>query len=107
MIKLVAPKLLGKDVLAMSVGPFIILKDEQLRNDKILINHETIHWRQALELLIIGFWILYFAFYLKNRMNLISDEAYRAIPFEKEAYANEADLNYLSKRKLYSWIKFT
>ena len=34
------------------------------------------------------------------------NKAYYAIPFEKEAYANEEDYDYIQKRRLYSWIKY-
>lgn len=33
-------------------------------------------------------------------------KAYRAISFEKEAYENESDLNYLKNRKSCQWIKY-
>jgi len=32
--------------------------------------------------------------------------AYRNIAFEKEAYQNDHDKNYLNSRKPYSWFKF-
>lgn len=32
--------------------------------------------------------------------------AYRNISFEREAYDNQYNYNYLSKRKHYSWIKY-
>ena len=32
--------------------------------------------------------------------------AYKNISFEREAYQNQNDLDYLSNRKHYSWIKY-
>ena len=60
-----------------------------------LINHETIHWQQYKELLIIGFVILYFFYHFKN--------GYDNNPFEREAYDNDNNLNYLKTRKHYAW----
>jgi len=33
-------------------------------------------------------------------------KGYRNISFEKEAYANEKDLNYLKNRRAYAWRKY-
>ncbi len=73
----------------------------------VLLNHERIHIRQQLELLILPFFILYVTEWLillikyKNR-NL----AYLNISFEKEAYANASNLNYLSNRNPYAWVRY-
>lgn len=58
------------------------------------INHEAIHFAQQKEWLFIGFFILYLVeFIFKGYMN---------ISFEKEAYNNSMDLNYLKSRKRYA-----
>lgn len=68
--------------------------------------HETIHYRQWLELGFIGFLLLYPAFWLWNRLKgLDGATAYFEIPFEKEAYANQDDLGYLTRRKSYAWAR--
>ena len=48
------PKLLSWviNIRAITLFPFIIIKDE---GDEKLINHESIHIKQQLELLVIGF----------------------------------------------------
>ena len=33
-------------------------------------------------------------------------EAYRNIPFERESYEYETDLNYLKNRKFWNWRQF-
>jgi hypothetical protein len=59
------------------------------------------------ELLYIPFYIIYFLEYLVRLITLQSHKkAYRAISFEKEAYANQQDSSYKDTRKLYSWIKY-
>jgi hypothetical protein len=96
-----------KDYVGLSLWPFIILRETELKEDTILINHERIHLRQQQELLILPFyflylleWILRFLFYRD------SYKAYRNISFEREAYANEKDLNYLNVRKPFDFIKY-
>lgn len=70
-------------------------------------NHESIHTEQMKELLFVPFYLFYFfewffkLFYYKFN----SHKAYKNISFEREAYRNEADLEYLSKRKRYNWFK--
>ncbi|HEX5172012.1 MAG TPA: hypothetical protein VFW11_22695 [Cyclobacteriaceae bacterium] len=72
-----------------------------------VINHEKIHFYQQLELLFIFHWMLYVSFYLYFRMRGFNhDNAYRRIPFEKEAYEHERTEKYLLKRKLYYWLKY-
>ncbi|GAA4204053.1 hypothetical protein GCM10022289_21250 [Pedobacter jeongneungensis] len=90
----------------MAIFPFILLKSERLKNDPEIINHETIHLRQQLELLIFPFYLLYFFNYLINLFRYQNhDLAYRNIIFEKEAYDHETDLHYLKKGNWYGWIR--
>lgn len=90
----------------MAIFPFIILKDKNQKTDRVLINHERIHLRQQLELLIIPFYLLYLFNYLLNLVRYRSHyPAYFNIVFEKEAYAREQDLQYLRTRKSFSWLR--
>ncbi len=92
---------------AMAIYPFILLRNQAKKQDKELINHEKIHLKQQLELLLLPFYILYLLNYLFNLLKYKNHyQAYVNISFEKEAYGNEKDLNYLSKRKGYNWINF-
>lgn len=76
---------------AITIWPFIFAR-KQL-ND-IDINHEKIHGRQQLELLIILFYIIYLIeWFIKG---------YRNISFEREAYSNEQNLQYLKNRKWFA-----
>ena len=107
MILLVNRFLVRKRFTGMTFWPFIIVRDEQLKKDEVFLNHERIHLRQQLELLIIPFYIWYITEFLirfvqyKNR-NL----AYRNISFEREAYSKEKDLNYLKMRSFWRFIRF-
>ena len=91
---------------AMAIYPFIIFRTEQVRNSPIIVNHELIHFRQQLELLILPFYVLYLMNYMLNLMIFRHHHtAYRKILFEGEAYAKEADLQYLEQRKWFAWAK--
>jgi beta-lactamase regulating signal transducer with metallopeptidase domain len=91
----------------IALFPFILVRKPEDKENKILINHEKIHLRQQLEMLIIFFYIFYvieyyyWLFKLKN-----SYLAYKRISFEREAYANESDLNYLKRRKFLNFRKY-
>lgn len=60
-------------------------------------NHEAVHTAQMKELLYVPFYIIYlFEWIIRLFMK---GNAYRNISFEKEAYQNETNLNYLKCRK--------
>jgi len=70
------------------------------------INHERIHIRQQLELLLLPFTIFYILMYLWGLMRGMSRrEAYRNILFEREAYRNMYNLEYLQERRIFSFLK--
>ena len=91
----------------MAVFPFMFLKYKTLKGNSVLINHERIHLTQQLELLIIPFFVVYtieFFFRLLQYRNW--QLAYLNISFEREAYGNEKDLNYLKKRPFWNFIMY-
>lgn len=91
----------------ITLFPFIFIEKKELRWNKVLINHEKIHLRQQLEMLIIPFYIWYiteyFLKYLKYRNPQL---AYRNISFEREAYENDSNLYFLKTRKFWNFLKF-
>lgn len=92
---------------AIALFPFIFLKSPEQKNNVVLINHERIHLKQQLELLILPFYILYLGNYFINLFRFRDHfKAYYHIVFEQEAYLNEQDLNYLRKRRLFSFRKY-
>ncbi len=96
-----------KNYVGLSLWPFIILKDNTLKEDIVLINHEKIHLKQQQELLIIPFYIWYIAeWLLRSIFYLDTYKAYQNISFEREAYYNENNLDYLNQRKFFSFIKY-
>ena len=103
---LVFKYLVPKGYTAITIYPFIVLKHKRQKDDMILINHENIHLRQQLELLVIGFYLWYFIEFLLRLIKFKNwYRAYLNISFEREAYANEYDYSYLQRRKRYNWIK--
>lgn len=84
----------------MVVFPFILFADRRYRHDPVLLNHERIHYRQAIELLVVGFYLLYVAEFLFRWVQYGSRRrAYYEISFEREAYRHERDLHYLANRQ--------
>ncbi|WP_029281479.1 hypothetical protein [Pedobacter sp. R20-19] len=103
-----APILIVKKLPAtgMAIFPFILLKNLKLKQDQSIINHEKIHLRQQLELLIFPFYILYLINYFINLIRYREHhKAYLNIVFEKEAYHYELNMEYLKKGNWYGWIK--
>ncbi|UOE37247.1 MULTISPECIES: hypothetical protein [Chryseobacterium] len=91
----------------ITLYPFILIRKPEDKRNKVLINHEKIHLRQQLELLIVFFYVWYVVEYYYHYFKLKNEyQAYKSISFEREAYAMEHDINYLKNRKLWSFWKF-
>ena len=103
------PVLLSKispiDIYAISLVFFVFCRGELGETTR---RHETIHFKQWLELLIVGFACLYVFSWLWFRLikRYSGELAYRSIPFEQEAYDNQDDPDYLENRPCYAWIKY-
>ena len=91
----------------MAIFPFILIKDKNLRLNTTLINHERIHLRQQLELLILPFYFWYLIEYLIRLIQYKNvTAAYLNISFEREAYQNDEELEFLQNRKLFNFLRF-
>lgn len=87
----------------MTIFPFIFYRGEL--NDTF-VNHERIHLRQQIELLVLPFFVIYILHYLINFIRYANhDKAYRNIIFEKEAYSNERNLDFLKTRKWFQCFR--
>ena len=105
-VPVILSKIAPIDIRAINIGPFVWCRE---RFTDVLKRHESIHWAQQKELLFIGFLILYTFFYFKNLIRLgwkFRKDAYRAIPFEQEAYRNEYVVDYIKIRKKYEWMRY-
>lgn len=91
----------------ITLYPFVFIANSTLSNNVVLINHERIHLRQQLELLIVPFYIWYAIEFIIKRIKYKSWYlAYKNISFEREAYKNDNNLNYLKSRLLYSFFNY-
>ena len=107
MILIVSKYLIPKRFKAIALFPFILIRYNLETNNLVLINHEKIHLRQQLELLIIPFYALYFIdFILKIILFKDKNKAYKNILFEREAYLNEENLDYLQTRPFWNWTRY-
>lgn len=91
------------NIIAITLFGVVFTRDRR-RVDRRVLNHERIHCAQQLEWLYLPFFVLYGAEYLwlRVRRRLGHDAAYRAISFEREAYDNDADFDYLSRRRRFA-----
>ena len=115
--------------IAVTIFPFVFYSNKYVKVKQIIQTHETIHIQQQLEcglagvfLFIIGvvfidqvlvflpavflYYILYLIMYIVNRIKYRNSfEAYKNIPFEKEAFKNENQVEYPIFRKTFAWLK--
>lgn len=90
----------------ITLWPFVLCKSAN--PDAVLLNHERIHLRQQIELLVLPFYLIYLVELIYNFAKYGNFwRAYRQISFEKEAYEKEGDLGYLKSRKAYTSFKYT
>ncbi len=104
---LVFPLMVPKGYRGITLFPFIILRRESDKIDKTVVNYERIHLRQQLELLVVPFYLWYLVEFMIKWLRFRNHNiAYRAISFEKEAYAREGDLKYLKHRRIWSFMRY-
>jgi len=97
--------LTNNSTIAITLAPFGIYVQDKYLTDKITVNHEIIHWKQQMEMLILPFYLWYAIEWL-IKLYIYGNEAYYCISFERESYTNQDNLKYLGIRKHYSWIKY-
>lgn len=92
---------------AINLFGIVFARSDQPELDRQIIHHERIHSRQMIELLVIGFylwyileWIIRWIAYKDKR------EAYRNIGFEREAFDNDGDFDYLKSRNWFAFRKY-
>lgn len=75
--------------------------------DIVTLNHERIHTIQIKEFLYIPFYIFYvLEWTIRILMTGNLYKAYENISFEREAYHNQYNLNYLKNRRHFSCIRY-
>jgi len=118
-----------KGFIAMCLWPFIFVRNNAANHyNTVANNHEHIHAEQQKEMLLVGIvlaaigyvfvglWALLFVplFFWWYGIEYLyrlcqyrdTKKAYRNISTEREAYANEKDLIYLTNRRRFAWTKY-
>lgn len=104
---IISKYLVPKGYLGIAIFPFVFIKHSRLKSDDVLINHEKIHLKQQLEMLIIPFYLFYgFEFLVRLFQYKKWQLAYQNISFERETFANESHLNYLKQRPFWEFLKY-
>ncbi|MDA6069108.1 hypothetical protein NJT12_05700 [Flavobacterium sp. AC] len=107
MFLIVAKYLIPKGYRGMTLFPFVFLKYDFDKDNLVFVNHEKIHLRQQLELLVFPFYVFYvFEYIIRLIQYKNKDLAYRNISFEREAYTNENDLDYLKNRSFFGFLNY-
>jgi hypothetical protein len=107
MCLIVTKYLIPKGYRGLTAFPFVFVKYRADKENIVFINHEKIHLRQQLELLILPFFLWYVLEYIVRLVQYKNkDLAYRNISFEREAYSNESDMGYLKNRSIFRFIKY-
>ena len=111
---------------AMNILGFLFVKEDTILDDEI-INHEAIHTVQQYEIMtasalvalvmsniFASWWYLLIVIAMPIAIYLLAwvvelllppyDSAYKDSPFEREAYRNQYDPEYLAKRPLFAWV---
>jgi hypothetical protein len=109
-IKIGEWKLLGERTIGLTFFPFIFLKKSyfEKRPKEVLektIRHESIHIKQQIELLVIPFYLWYFIEYF-FKFFVFGTDAYYHLSFEREAYDNDKNPEYLETREFWSFLKY-
>jgi hypothetical protein len=85
----------------------VFLKRKGLCDDAVLLNHERIHLKQQLELLILPFYVIYLTEFLVRLIFYRNwNLAYKNISFEREAYRNESNFQYIKQRRFWHFLKY-
>lgn len=94
----------GKDYTAINLFGVIFAKERLSEHE---IRHERIHTLQQREMLFLPFFLWYVVEWgIRLVLYRNMHKAYRNISFEREAYANQRDVNYNQHRRLFAWMKY-
>ncbi len=99
-------KLAPIEISAITLGPLVFSRGVISEKTK---RHETIHYQQYIELLFIGFLIIYvydFLYAALVKRKGFTRDSYLAIRFEQEAWQCDDYEDYLENRQRFSWRKY-
>ena len=99
-------KLAPIEINAITLGPFVFSRSVLSEKTK---RHETIHYQQYIELLFIGFLLIYiydFLYAAIIKRKGFTRDSYLAIRFEQEAWQCDDYEDYLEARTRFAWRKY-
>lgn len=96
-----------KGFVAINICGIIFARKTYKHLSTTTINHEEIHTLQIKELYYIGFYILYVLEWIYKLFKYgNSKDAYYYISFEREAYCNQYNLEYIKNRPKFNFKKY-
>ena len=96
-----------RNYVGLCLWPFIILRNDSLKADRVLINHERIHLRQQEELMVVFFYLFYVLEWIARSIYYLDCyRGYKNISFEREAYLHENDFQYLRNRRSFQFLQY-
>ncbi len=96
-----------KQVVGIALFPFIFYKHQSDAEDDCFMLHERIHLQQQLELAIVPFYLWYIIEFIVRLWQYKSMHvAYRNISFEREAYNNEEQKDFLKQRGFWNFLHY-
>lgn len=97
----------AKKAKGAAIFPFVVLRKSEYAKP-LIINHEKIHFRQQLETLFIGAFLLglFEGLYARYVLRLKAPDYYLYRAAEQEAYRNQHNIDYLKNRKWFSLFKY-
>lgn len=100
-------RILNSSIVGITLWPYIFLNFKKIPENRLnfTINHETIHIKQQEELFVVFFYVWYVTEWI-IKLLFYGNKAYYHISFEREAYKFEKDLEYLKRRKKFSFVKY-
>jgi hypothetical protein len=96
--------ILGPHVVGITLAPFGVYIREDYMNSTSTVNHEAIHWKQQMEMLVIPFYLWYLVEW-GLKILIHGGMAYYYLSFEREAYTHQDDMEYIKNRKRFAWVK--
>lgn len=85
----------------------VLFVKEKVQLSEVDMNHEAIHSEEMKDLLWIGFYLWYIIEWVVRLVQYRDcNKAYKNISFEREAYANQGNMDYIATRKWGSWMDY-
>lgn len=89
---------------AITLFPFVFYNGQPMGECEV--RHEVVHLCQQAALLVVGFYFLYFVFWLAGVVFYRDlDRAYREIPFERSAYILENETTLRPLQQAFHWLR--